>query len=99
MHKELYKLLIDGEGVDSASGATSQIHNPARTGEVVGEISQGSIEDAKKAIDAAYDAFGKWSDTTPRARSQILFKAAELLAQSEADIAELLTREQGKTYP
>ena len=66
--------------------------------EVVGNVSTGSIEDAKKAIDAAYDAKEKWSETTPRARSQILFRAAELLSQSEAEIAELLTREQGKTY-
>ena len=99
LQKEIYKLLIGGEGIDSASGATAQIHNPARTSEVVGEIAQGSIEDAKKAIDAAYDTFRKWSETTPRARSQLLFKAADLLTQSEAEIAELLTREQGKTYP
>ncbi len=82
LQKQLYKLLIDGREVDSASGAITQIHNPARTGELVGEIFQGSTEDAKKAIDAAYDAFRKWSETTPRARSQLLFKAAELLAQS-----------------
>src|SRR5579872_5134065 len=99
MQRELYRLIIDGEEVASASGATSEIHNPARTKEVVGNVSVGSIEDAKKAIDAAYDAYGKWSETTPRSRSQILFRAAELLSQSEAEIAGLLTQEQGKTYP
>jgi acyl-CoA reductase-like NAD-dependent aldehyde dehydrogenase len=96
---ELYRLIIDGKEVASSSGATSQIHNPARTTEVVGNVSVGAIEDSKKAIDAAYDAYGKWSETTPRARSQILFRAAELLAQAETEIAALLTREQGKTYP
>ena len=65
MQRGLYRLIIDGEEVASASGATSEIHNPARTKEVVGNVSVGSIEDAKKAIDAAYDAYGKWSETTP----------------------------------
>jgi acyl-CoA reductase-like NAD-dependent aldehyde dehydrogenase len=95
---ELYKLIIDGKQVESESGATAQINNPARTNEIVGNLSLGSIEDARKAIDSAYDSFERWSETTPRARSQILFRAAEFLAQSESKIAEILTREQGKTY-
>ncbi|MDA4131226.1 MAG: aldehyde dehydrogenase family protein [Thaumarchaeota archaeon] len=99
MQKELFRLIIDGAEVDSQSGATAQIHNPARVNEIVGSFSLGAVEDAKKAIDVAYDAYEKWSETTPRARSQLLFRAAELLAQSEAEMAELLTREQGKTYP
>lgn len=59
----------------------------------------GSVEDAKRAVDSAYFALKSWSETTPRARSHILLKAADLITQSESQIAETLTREQGKTYP
>ena len=89
--------MINGESVSSESGATVEIRNPARTQESVGEISQGSISDVKRAIDAAYSAYQKWGSTTPRARSTILFKASDLFAASEQRLAEVLTREQGKT--
>ena len=95
----MYKLLIDGKPVDSEKGTTVQIKNPARYGETVAEVAMGSVEDARRAVDSAYTAFKNWSETTPRARAQILLKAADLIAQSEAAIAETLTHEQGKTYP
>jgi betaine-aldehyde dehydrogenase len=95
----LFKLLIDGQSVESHSALTAEIRNPANHNEVVNQVSVGSIEDAKRAVDAAYDALKKWRETTPRARSQILYKAAEILESSESAIAELLTREQGKTLP
>jgi len=95
----LRKLLIDGKETDSANGEVGHIRNPADIRETVADFSMGSIDDVKSAIDAAYISFNKWSETTPRARSQILFRAADLISQSEAQIAGLLTREQGKTYP
>jgi acyl-CoA reductase-like NAD-dependent aldehyde dehydrogenase len=96
---QLRKLLIDGKEIDSATGEVGHIKNPADVREIVADFSMGSIDDVKNAIDAAYTSFEKWSETTPRVRSQILFRAADLISQSEEQIAELLTREQGKTYP
>ncbi len=85
--------------MESEGRKVTQIRNPARTTEIVGEVSVGSVEDAKKAVDAAYEAIRKWSETTPRARGQVLLKAAELISSAENSIAETLTREQGKTLP
>jgi acyl-CoA reductase-like NAD-dependent aldehyde dehydrogenase len=95
----LYKLLIDGQSVESESAQRTEIRNPANYNEIVEEVSLGSIEDARRAVDSAHDALKKWSVTTPRARSQVLFRAADALDASEAAIAEVLTREQGKTLP
>lgn len=95
----MYKLLIDGKPENSDKGEIAQIKNPASFGETVAEVAVGTAEDARRAVDSAYSAFRRWSETTPRERSLILLKAADLIAQSEAIIAETLTREQGKTYP
>ncbi len=92
----MYKLFINGENVDSASGATYQIRNPA-TSELVDTIAKGNVDDAKKAIDAAEDALEKWSDSAPTEAPGVLSKAAQLVRTNEQELATLLTKEQGKT--
>lgn len=95
----MFKLLIDGVPVDSQDGKVEEIRNPARHSESVGEISYGGVEDAKRAVDAAYSALPKWSETPPRLRAGVLLKAADLVESSENLISETLTREQGKPLP
>ena len=46
------KQYINGEWVDSASGETIDVINPA-TEEVMGKIAKGNEEDVNKAVDAA----------------------------------------------
>ena len=94
----MYKLFINGENVDSASGATYQIRNPA-TSELVDTVAKGNVDDAKKAIDAAEDALEKWSDSAPTQAPGVLSKAAQLVRTNEQELATLLTKEQGKTLP
>ena len=60
-----YKLFIDGSWEVSESGETYSRVNPADPDEVLGEFQKGSSEDAKKAIDAAEDAFEAWAETPP----------------------------------
>ena len=95
----MFKLLIDGQQVESLTKEVATIRNPAHLGSVVGEVSVGGIEDAKRAIDSAYEAIRLWSETTPRARGLLLLKVADALISQENQIAETLTKEQGKTLP
>jgi acyl-CoA reductase-like NAD-dependent aldehyde dehydrogenase len=90
------KLLISGEFVDSERGASYEVRNPADTREVVGTAVKGTLQDARRAIDSAQEAFRKWSETSPRERGRILLKAADLVRQSKEDIAVLITKENGK---
>lgn len=53
---EIKKLYIDGEWVTGSGGKTFQSTNPA-TGEVLAEIAEASIEDARRAIAAARKSF------------------------------------------
>jgi acyl-CoA reductase-like NAD-dependent aldehyde dehydrogenase len=92
----MYELLIGGSKVGADSGKTLQVVNPADTKEKVGEVALGSVEDAKRAVDASFEALKKWGGTPPGERSRVLYHAAEMIGQKENEIAEALTREQGK---
>ena len=61
------KMLIAGELVDSESKETTTIKNPA-TGEVVDNVPKGTINDIRRAIDAAKGALKKWSTLAPSKR-------------------------------
>jgi succinate-semialdehyde dehydrogenase/glutarate-semialdehyde dehydrogenase len=89
------KMLIAGEGVDSESGETTQVRNPA-TGDVVDSVPKGNINDIRRAIDAAKGALKKWSAMAPSKRGAILLQAGRLILEQEKELATLLTREQGK---
>lgn len=89
-------MLIGGELVDSVSGETYDVRNPA-TGELVDKVPKGTVKDVEHAIGAAENAFKEWSDTTPEDRGKMLLNACELIKQKSSDIAQLLTKEQGKT--
>src|SRR5262245_36331722 len=90
------KMLIGGEPVDSTSGETYEVRNPA-TGEVVDTAPKGNAKDVDQAVAAAEKAFGEWAGASPEDRGDVLFHACELIKEREKDIAAALTNEQGKT--
>ena len=92
---ERFKMLIDGEEVDSASGRGALIINPA-TGEGVAEVALGGRLEAKLALEAAARAFPAWASREPRGRGGILRRGAEAVREEVEEIAHLLTMEQGK---
>jgi aldehyde dehydrogenase (NAD+) len=92
-----YQNFIGGDWVPAKSGQTIQHANPADTREVVAEYPLSGKEDAVAAIDAAKKAFPAWAAMTPVARGRILSKASQILESRKAELAELLTREEGKT--
>ena len=89
------KLFIAGESQDSESGQVTEIRNPA-TKEVVDTVPKGTVGDTRKAIDVAAAALRKWSEMAPAKRGSILLEAGRLIHQQEKELANLLTREQGK---
>ncbi len=92
------KMLIEGEWVAAATGATMPVTSPYDRS-ALGEVPRGSREDAKRAIDAARRAFdrGPWPKMPPRARGEVFLKAAQLLQQRLPALAEMESRNQGKT--
>jgi aldehyde dehydrogenase (NAD+) len=88
---------IGGEWVNARNGKRVATYNPADMREQVAEYPSSGSEDATDAIDAARKAFPNWSAMTPVARGRVLSKASQILESRKAELAELLTREEGKT--
>src|SRR5919201_3275695 len=89
--------LIAGEQV--SNGDWFERRNPANTVEVVAEFPKADVKTTNQAVQAAEDAFADWAATPAPTRGDILFRAAELIEQRVDELAETMTREEGKTLP
>lgn len=89
------RMFIDGKWVDSVSGDTSAILNPA-TGELVDSVPVGNREDVKAAVDVAKERLEKWSGMPPIDRSRLLYGVSEVIGSNVDGLAQTLTMEQGK---
>ena len=96
-NKSLFKqkCFINGEWVDSSSGETLEVNNPASL-EIIGNVPKCSVSETKKAVDDANTAFQTWKETTAKERSVILKKWGELITENADDLAKIMTIEQGK---
>lgn len=89
-----HQLLINGELVNG-EGEKQPVYNPA-TGEVLLEIAEASPAQVDEAVLAADRAFSEWGQTTPKARSELLLKLADVIEQNAQVFAELESRNCGK---
>jgi betaine-aldehyde dehydrogenase len=92
------KMYIDGEWTLSESKGTKEILNPANQ-EVIGTVTHGTAEDAKKAIEAAHSAFYKnsWINSRARERAELLLQVSNKLEARKVEFAQLETLNNGKT--
>jgi succinate-semialdehyde dehydrogenase/glutarate-semialdehyde dehydrogenase len=90
-----HQLFIGGSWVDSTSGRSIAVADPA-TGKTIKTIADASVEDAKRAMDVAAATQGSWAATAPRVRGEILRYAFELLQERADEFALLMTMEMGK---
>ena len=86
-------MYVNGEWL--RDGPTFSVDNPA-TGEILGEVFDGSAEHAQQAIQAAEQAQHGWAGETAYKRSELLTRAHGLMLERQAALADLMTREQGK---
>jgi betaine-aldehyde dehydrogenase len=89
---------IDGTWVDSASGQTIDVTDPA-TEQVLDAAPAGTPEDVERAVAAAKSAFPAWQRTTAVERAQMLHEAAANMREHFEELARLLTLEEGKPLP
>src|ERR1051325_3812091 len=90
------KNLVDGEWVDSFSGATLEDTNPANTSEVVAVFPRSDSRDVAAAVESAQEAFAGWRRTPAPRRAEILYRAARHLESRKEELATDMTREMGK---
>jgi 1-pyrroline dehydrogenase len=93
-----YQQFIGGQWVDSASGETLAVENPA-DGTVVAHVPASGEADVDRAVDAAEAAFETWSLTTPQTRSLALLKIADILDDHADELGRLESSQTGKPIP
>ncbi len=94
----ILKNYINGAWVDSVSGETLDVINPA-TMEVLAKVPTGdkTASDVERAVACAHEAYLAWKDLPVLKRIQPLFKLKYLLEQHADELAATITMESGKT--
>ena len=90
------QLYIDGQWVDG-SGSVNVI-DPS-DGSVIAAVATSSDEQNLAAVAAADRASASWAKVAPRVRGEILRKAFEIMIAEADQLAELISRENGKALP
>ena len=89
---------IGGAFVPSSSSATVDIVNPA-TEEVLTQVPAGTVEDVDAAVAAAVAAKEAWAATTPRDRSAVLLRIADIIEANRELFETLEAVNTGKPAP
>lgn len=92
---KVLKNYINGEWVSSSSDITEDVLNPA-TGELLAVVPISTKEEVDAAVQAAASAFETWKELEVPKRARILFKYQQLLVEHWDELAEIITKENGK---
>ncbi|SDG24677.1 CoA-acylating methylmalonate-semialdehyde dehydrogenase [Alloyangia pacifica] len=89
---------INGAHVKGTSGRFTDVFNPA-TGEVQARVPLATVEELNDAVAKAAEAQIKWGATNPQRRARVMMKFGQLINEHMDELAELVSREHGKTLP
>lgn len=89
---------IDGKSYESKSTEWRDVINPA-TQEVVASVPFATQQELDLAVASAKNAFKTWRNVSLSNRMRIMLKFQQLIRDNVAPLAELITREHGKTLP
>jgi len=91
-----FRNFIGGAWVPSSSGALFENRNPANSDDLIGVFQKSSTSDVDEAVDAARRAYQHWRLVPAPRRAELLFRAAEMIAERKETLARDMTREMGK---
>lgn len=86
---------INGKSVDSTSGETTTLVNPA-TGQPFAIAPKSNAADIDAAFKAASDAFVDWRDSTPSQRQRALLKIADAIEERADEVIAIECENTGK---
>src|SRR5579884_1852014 len=88
-------LVIGGERVPAADGATFETIDPA-TGRAITSVAQAGPQDVERAVRAAREAFDAWAGAPAAQRALLLNRLAGLMEDNAGELAELEALDNGK---
>src|SRR5689334_13083835 len=92
----VFNNFVDGQWTPSASGSYFEDRNPANQDDLIGVFQQSTPADADQAVRAAERAYASWRLVPAPRRAEMLFRAAQLIAERKEQFARDMTREMGK---
>ncbi|WP_437272069.1 CoA-acylating methylmalonate-semialdehyde dehydrogenase [Staphylococcus succinus] len=93
---EVLKNYINGEWIESDSKETIDVYNPA-TKEVIAKVPVSTRAELDDAAEIAHNAFQEWKEVAVPKRARILFKLQQVLIDNKEELAEIITKENGKS--
>lgn len=93
----ILKNYINGNWVESKGYMVLDVINPAN-GQLLGKVPAGSKDDVTDAAEKSHQAWSSWRNTPATQRIQYLFKMKQVLEANTDEIAEICTKECGKTF-
>jgi acyl-CoA reductase-like NAD-dependent aldehyde dehydrogenase len=91
-HPALIPLIIDNASVETAT--RFEVTNP-KSGQVIYQCSSASVEEANRAVEAAQAAFHVWSNLKPTDRTELLWKAADIMLSRKEELVRYQEEETG----
>lgn len=88
------KFYINGAWVEPSTSETLEVINPA-TELPIGPVALGNQDDVNKAVDAAYDAFESFSQTSREERVELFEKIIDVYKGRIPEIAKVISEEMG----
>ena len=89
---------VNGEHTAGTSNRFADVYNPA-TGEVQAQVPLATKDEMDAIIAKAAEAQPAWAATNPQRRARVMMKFADLINEHMDELAELVSREHGKTLP
>jgi len=94
--RSIYENFVGGAWTPSASGRLFENRNPADNDDLIGVFQESTPDDAERALAAAQRAYDGWRLVPAPRRAEMLFRAAQLIAERKEQFARDMTREMGK---
>ncbi len=90
------KMLIGGQWEASRSARSGPVYNPSNGG-VIATVPFCTASEVDRAVRAAATSLPYWAETPVVERARVMFRFRDLLAANAEELANLVTREHGKT--
>ncbi|HXT07203.1 MAG TPA: CoA-acylating methylmalonate-semialdehyde dehydrogenase [Roseiarcus sp.] len=91
-----YGHFIGGKNVAGKSGRTSEVFQPM-DGTVRAHVALASADEVRAAVANGKAAQPAWAATNPQRRARVMMKFYELIVKNTEEMADILSREHGKT--
>ena len=92
------KNYVNGKWIEPETNKYLNVENPS-TGEILAQSPLSSTADTDRAIQAAHEAFPRWSNTPVARRVEYLYALLNLVREREETVSRILVEEMGKSLP